>query len=109
MTCSASLWSTSPRQLGHARIASRSLSIAMVQLLVDVGPRRGRLVLSGGLAADGLEDLVPHPLHLGLGGRLDVKTQQRLGVARAQVEPPAVALDGQAVGEVAPLGRVALV
>src|SRR6266511_4152405 len=103
MTWAASRYSTSPRQFGQARMLSSSALNGMGSSPRGLRPRSGGTGLDSGSGR-----LVADPRHLLLGAGLDVQAQQRLGVAGAQVEPPVGGVDGEPVGPVTQVRRVAL-
>src|ERR671930_575070 len=95
----SSRYLTSPRQFGQARMLSSSALNAMGSSPRWLRPTGDRVsTRSGRLATDLLEHVVAHPRHPLLVACLHVEAQQRLGVARAQVEPPVRGLDGEPVG-----------
>src|SRR5258708_27407354 len=63
---------------------------------------RGSAARLAGITAHDTQDLIADVDQGCLVGRLDVEPEQRLGVRRAQVEPPAVAIYGQPVQLVHP-------
>src|SRR5262245_12722971 len=79
---------------GQTRMSSSQSSIFKAS---PTYPRPASAARLAGITAHDTQDLVADVDQGWLVRRLDVEPQQRLGVRRAQVEPPAAAADGQPV------------